>query len=220
MLGAGQRGMFELPGEATDTICALHPGGSFSEELLARSLVRAQEHLRRNVRMQVVHQTSALRHPSVATYLTELAAMGCRVRLRDSLPFRMLLIDQASAVCAVPTSGSYLLRGERVIVLLNRIFETTWVDATPLDRVLPVRASISAEPVDRPPVAQHQPLPLASTHEAVLRLLAEGHTDQSIARSMGITTRTVGRRISEIYHLLGVQSRFQAGIRARELGIV
>ena len=62
--------------------------------------------------------------------------MDAGVRLRDNLPFRMLLIDEASAVCAVPASGSHLLRGERVMVLLIRVFETTWVDAQPLERVL------------------------------------------------------------------------------------
>jgi DNA-binding NarL/FixJ family response regulator len=61
---------------------------------------------------------------------------------------------------------------------------------------------------------------LNPTQEAILRLLAEGETDQSIARSLGITTRTVTRRIGEIYEVLGVESRFQAGVAAKELGIV
>lgn len=215
----GQRGMFELPGEAIEAISAMHPGGLFSEELLRRSLARAEENLKRNVRMRVVHQSSVLRHPPMVAYLTELAAMGCRVRLRDNLPFRLLLIDGTSAVCAVPTSGSFLLKGERVMVLLNRIFETTWVDALPLERAMTAKASLppAAEPSAHP---QQPPVTLSPAHEGILRLLAEGQTDQAIARSMGITTRTVTRRISEIYEVLGVESRFQAGIAAKEMGIV
>lgn len=61
---------------------------------------------------------------------------------------------------------------------------------------------------------------LGPAHEAILRLLAEGQTDQSIARTLGITTPTVTRTISEIYELLGVESRCQAGVAAKELGIV
>jgi DNA-binding NarL/FixJ family response regulator len=146
--------------------------------------------------------------------------MGCRVRLRDNLPFRMLLIDGVSAVCAVPASGSYLLKGERVIALLNRVFETTWVDAQPLERVLSRARRLTGT---HPAVVEDQEggsTALSPAHEAILRLLAEGQTDRSIARSLGVTPRTVTRRIAEIFELLGVDSRFQAGIAAKELGIV
>ena len=217
--GSAQRGMFELPAEATEAISAMHPGGAFGDDLLERSIARAEENLGRNVRMRVVHQASVLRHPAMVSYLTELAALGCRVRLRDNLPFRMLLIDGASAVCAVPTSGSYLLNGERVMVLLNRVFETTWVDAQPLERVL----SPTGCPTGTPAVAAGPAgasMGLSPAHEAILRLLAEGHTDRSIARSLGVTSRTVTRRIAEIYEVLGVDGRFQAGIAAKEFGIV
>lgn len=218
---SAQRGMFELPGEATEAISAMHPGGTFRDDLLERSLARAEENLSRSVRMRVVHQSSVLRHPSVVAYLSELAALGCRVRLRDNLPFRLLLIDGTSAVCAVPSSGSYLLNGERVMVLLNRVFETTWVDAQPLDRVLS-RTEGGTVPAPTTPseASEGRSIVLSPAHEAILRLLAEGQTDRSIARSLGVTPRTVTRRIGEIYELLGVDSRFQAGIAAKEMGIV
>jgi DNA-binding CsgD family transcriptional regulator len=217
----GQRGMFELPGEAADSVSAMHPGGLFSDDLLRRSIARAEENLKRHVRMRVVHQSSVLRHPAMVSYLTELETLGCRVRLRDNLPFRLLLVDGTSAICAVPNCGCYLLKGERVMVLLNRIFETTWVDALPLERAMNTKAKPFA-PVEAPSprVPERRSATLSQAHEGILRLLAEGQTDQSIARSMGITTRTVTRRISEIYELLGVESRFQAGIAAKELGIV
>jgi DNA-binding CsgD family transcriptional regulator len=217
---SAQRGMFELPAEATETISAMHPGGMFSDELLQRSIARAEENLSRSVQMRVVHQASVLWHPPLVAYLAKLAAMGCRVRLRDNLPFRMLLIDGVSAVCAVPASGSYLLKGERVIALLNRVFETTWVDAQPLERVLSRARRLTGA---HPAVTEDQEgssTALSPAHEAILRLLAEGQTDRSIARSLGVTPRTVTRRIAEIFELLGVDSRFQAGIAAKELGIV
>jgi DNA-binding CsgD family transcriptional regulator len=103
--------------------------------------------------------------------------------------------------------------------LLVRILETTWVDSAPLEAALgrvgrgPVVGVAGGLPVGGGVV-------VGPAHEAILRLLAEGQTDQSIARALGITTRTVTRRISEIYDLLGVESRFQAGVAAKELGIV
>lgn len=217
---AADKGMFELPGQAKEALSAIHPGGSFDEALLRRSLARAEECIDKNVRMRVIHQTSVLRHPGMVAYLEQLASLGCRVRLRDNLPFRLLLIDASAAVCAVPTSGSFFFKGERVMVLLNRVFETTWVDAIPLDRAT---ARVDATSVPRQ--AQEYAgaparLALDSGQEAILRFLAEGQTDQAIARALGITTRTVTRRMSEIYEALGVQSRFQAGIAAKSIGIV
>ena len=217
---SAQRGMFELPAEAREAVSAMHPGGTFGDDLLERSLARAEENLNRNVRMRVVHQTSVLRHPPMVSYLSELAALGGRVRLRDNLPFRLLLIDGTSAVCAVPTSGSYLLSGERVMVLLNRVFETTWVDAQPLESVLSRAGRGNGTPATAAGGSEDRSALLSPAHEAILRLLAEGQTDRSIARSLGVTTRTVTRRLGEIYEVLGVDSRFQAGIAAKELGIV
>jgi DNA-binding CsgD family transcriptional regulator len=217
--GAAGRGMFDLSRDAKDTISALHPGGSFGEELLERSLDRAVENLQRGVRMRVVHQSSVLGRPAIVAYLGELSALGCRVRLRDNLPFRMLLLDGTAAICSVPASGAYSLRGQRVMGLLVRIFETTWVDSAPLDTAL---GRVGRGPVVTAPSDPTQPrgVVLGPAHEAILRLLAEGQTDQSIAHALGITTRTVTRRISEIYQQLGVESRFQAGAAAKELGIV
>lgn len=222
-VGGASPSMFDLDARATESICALHPGGVFDDGLLDRSLARAQEYVKRDLRLRVVHQTSALRHPSMVAYLTELVALGARVRVSDNLPFRMLLADGTTAICTVATSRPYLLRGERLIVLLNRLFETTWTEAQSLER------AIAQQPRTPAPVAvaggetkaSPRRLPgLSPMHEKILRLLAEGHTDSSVARVGGITTRTVTRRITEIYALLGVDSRFQAGVAAKQMDIV
>jgi DNA-binding CsgD family transcriptional regulator len=216
--GSGETGMLDLSRQAGRTISALHPGGSFDEDLLHRSLVRAVENLQHGVRMRVVHQMSALGHPHVVVYLKELAGVGCRVRLRENLPFRLLLLDEALGICAVPEAGSFLLKGDRAISLLARVFETTWVDAVPLETVLSggrSRASENGATRTGTPAGG-----LGSAHHAILRLLAEGQTDQAIAHAMGITPRTITRRVNEIYEALGVESRFQAGVAAKELGIL
>jgi DNA-binding CsgD family transcriptional regulator len=227
MVGDPADGVGELVSEATASLGALHPGGVFTEEVLHRSLARARDNARREVPMRVVHQSSVLSRPAMVGYLHQLAASGCRIRVRDNLPFRLILIDGTSALCSVPSGGSFLLTGERVLVLLSRVFETTWVDAVPLERAQ--RRADPAAPVGNAPAvpvgtAEGTPpehgVGMSPVHEAILRLLAEGQTDSSIARSMGITSRTVTRRIGEIYSALGVASRFQAGIAAKELGIV
>ncbi|NUT90617.1 MAG: HTH domain-containing protein [Saccharothrix sp.] len=47
-----------------------------------------------------------------------------------------------------------------------------------------------------------------------MALLATGATDRAIARELGVSTRTVHRKIARLQSLLGVRSRFQLGVCA------
>jgi LuxR family maltose regulon positive regulatory protein len=54
----------------------------------------------------------------------------------------------------------------------------------------------------------------------VLRLIAEGMSNQEIARALVISVGTVKRHVTNIHGKLGVQSRTRAVARARELGLL
>jgi LuxR family maltose regulon positive regulatory protein len=54
----------------------------------------------------------------------------------------------------------------------------------------------------------------------VLRLLAAGASNQTIAERLVITVRTVKKHTGNIYGKLGAGSRTQAVARARELGLL
>lgn len=58
--------------------------------------------------------------------------------------------------------------------------------------------------------------PTAAT-QRLLRLMQTGATDRAIARELSVSLRTLHRRIARLQSLLGVQSRFQLGVRAAEL---
>lgn len=53
--------------------------------------------------------------------------------------------------------------------------------------------------------------PTAETRK-LLALMSTGVTDRAIARELGISERTVHRRIARLQALLGAQSRFQFGL--------
>jgi len=57
--------------------------------------------------------------------------------------------------------------------------------------------------------------PLSEREQAVLRLIADGHSNQAIADTLIIAVSTVKRHINNIYGKLAVQSRTQAIVRAR-----
>ena len=54
----------------------------------------------------------------------------------------------------------------------------------------------------------------------VLMLLAEGHGNKEIRYRLGIAERTVRAHMTDLFELLGANSRTQAIIRARELGFI
>jgi len=59
---------------------------------------------------------------------------------------------------------------------------------------------------------------LSPHHHELIRLLASGLTDEAMARKLGISERTVRRRVGDITSVLGTDSRFQAGVRISQLG--
>jgi DNA-binding NarL/FixJ family response regulator len=48
----------------------------------------------------------------------------------------------------------------------------------------------------------------------LLALLTAGLTDESIARMLGVSERTVSRRVGRLQELLGARTRFQLGVQA------
>jgi len=54
----------------------------------------------------------------------------------------------------------------------------------------------------------------------LMQMLAAGLPDRSIARRLCLAPRTLARRVSEIYRILGVDTRFQAGVAAQRLGLI
>jgi DNA-binding NarL/FixJ family response regulator len=74
----------------------------------------------------------------------------------------------------------------------------------------------ASSPGDTPP----QAFPTLTDREReILNLIAQGHTNPSIARQLSLSTKTVGNYVSNIFTKLQVADRAQAIIRAREAGL-
>lgn len=198
---------------ARQYLAVMQPGARFDEAVLDASLEQARAAVRQGIRLRAVHQISVLAHSRTVAYLSEMARLGVEVRLRGQLPFRLVLIDGRAAVCSVSGEAvgyeTFMIHGGRVVSLLEQVFESTWVESAPLTGAM--ERTESAEGSSTHAV-------LTDQQQAIVRHLAEGQTDQAIARALGVTPRTVTRRLAEIYELLGVQSRFQAGATARRMG--
>jgi DNA-binding NarL/FixJ family response regulator len=60
---------------------------------------------------------------------------------------------------------------------------------------------------------------LTDREREILKLIAQGHPNPSIARVLSLSTKTVGNYVSNIFTKLQVADRAQAIIRAREAGL-
>jgi len=61
---------------------------------------------------------------------------------------------------------------------------------------------------------------LTQRQRETLRLLAQGHSNAQIAHALGISERTVKAHLKAIYEALSVDTRVQALVKARELGLL
>ncbi|MEU6310046.1 helix-turn-helix domain-containing protein [Streptomyces sp. NPDC047014] len=193
-----------LTRETKEELLAFSPDATLSESALAASRPLNRTLLERGVRMRTVYLDSVRNsRPSVehANWLTEL---GGQVRTVASLPTRMLIVDRSTALIPVSddsSAGAVVLSGHGMLVALCALFESTWATAQPLAEI-----------------AVLGPDGLTAQQTTAVRLLAEGHTDDAIAKRLGVSSRTARRIANELMERLGARSRFEAGVRAVQEG--
>jgi len=131
------------------------------------------------------------------------AQAGEQVRVIPDLPTRMFVIGNTHAVLPEPLGMAdeprLLVRQRALVEALSLMFDMTW------ERAAPVPELDLGEP--RPDLRRF-----------LLQQLAAGAKDEQIARTLGISLRTVRRRVASLLIELGVDSRFQAGVEAVRRG--
>ena len=194
-----------LTGQAQSELVALVPDPVQRPDTLAASKPLDAALLERGVTMRTVYLNSIRNDPASIAYTDWLAGIGGQIRTAPTVPLRLIIVDRTTAL--VPTdpqdssAGATILTGAGAVAAMYALFEQIWAAANPLG-------------VPHPQDAQG----LGPEEREVLRMLANGETDEHIARRLGVSTRTVGRKASELMRRLGTRSRFQMGVRACELG--
>lgn len=162
---------------------------------------------RGDARIRKVYRSGMLLDPAWSQRMaTVLEHPGVEVRIITEEVNETILLDGRIAILA-----GDMRSGERTYSLITRretvqgissLFEAAWRSATDLD----VYDAGAAE--------------IRRLAPQVLDLLGRGVKDESAARALGLGVRTYRRRVAELMAALGADSRFQAGVRARELGLV
>lgn len=144
--------------------------------------------------------------------LLEMAAHGFQVRIATApLPQGTVIIDRRTMILTGPAPSVPTAHGTRTYTMsaspaliggAYALFEAAWESAADLATFLDSR---------RPRIDDQT--------AKVLRALCSGFTDEAAARELGMSLRTYRRRVAELLASLDAASRFQAGIRAGELGL-
>ena len=140
-------------------------------------------------------------------HLLRLDTAGSQVRISSApLPHETIIVDRRVAILAgqpSPLGREYTVTTSPVLVGgVHSLFTAAWEAATDLGAYL--RGEVPE---------------LAPEAREILRALGTGLTDEAAARRLGISLRTYRRRVAELMTALEAGSRFQAGVRAGELGL-
>ncbi|WP_228972938.1 LuxR C-terminal-related transcriptional regulator [Streptomyces sp. DH12] len=194
-----------LGDSAQRSVMTFAPGGGHSEEDLQASRGPNEAMLARGVRIRTVYLDSVRGHGPTRGHVEWLGRCGAQVRTVPSLPLRMIIVDRETAVLPLDVAdardAAVVLREPSLLVALCALFDQTWAVARPF-----------ADPQAGGPATAGEEL--SRREREVLRLLAEGHTDESMAKRLGISSRSARRIVAGLLRRLDARSRFEAGILA------
>ncbi|MEV5571320.1 helix-turn-helix domain-containing protein [Spirillospora sp. NPDC052269] len=180
----------------------------------AENTAAEQAALARGVRYRVVAERAALEEQGGIQAALATIPEGERVRLVGAVPLKLIIVDRRVAflpILATPGpdgAGAVVVHESALLDALLALFETEWMRATP----------IRTPTHDQDDLAARTPSPLDETDAELVELLLAGYTDDAVAKQLGISLRTVQRRISGLMGLAGVQTRIQLGWHAATQG--
>ncbi|MCM2578523.1 helix-turn-helix transcriptional regulator [Streptomyces meridianus] len=185
------------------------PGGGRPEELLERALTSDLAALRRDVRQRTIYQHTVRSHGPTLHYIEQVCAAGAEVRTLEEVFDRLIVCDRKIAFIPDPheerRSVALAVEHPGMIRYLVGIFDHAWERATPLLH----------EPTEhRPPLLTDQ------NRRAVLQLMVNGYTDETIAGRLGMSTRTVATHVRKASELLGSRSRAQLAYLIAKTGVL
>lgn len=166
--------------------------------------------LERGVLWRAVYAAEVLERPGAWAEMRYAASKGEQARIARTLPTKLAIADRRTALVSstldVHRPTAIVVEGGPLVDLLCAAFEAVWADSIEV----PATDSLEgAAPPDRGP---------GKDDRALLALLGSGAKDETIARELGLSERTLRRRSADLLRRLGAANRFQAGAQAVRRG--
>ncbi|MFF1464680.1 LuxR C-terminal-related transcriptional regulator [Streptomyces sp. NPDC058330] len=182
-----------------EELLTAQPGGGRSPALLAEALPRDLALVQRGVGQRTLYQHSVRSHQPTLAYIERVTAAGAEVRTVDELFERVIICDRAVAfIPGIPErkTAALAVRHPDAVAFLVKVFDHMWERAHPVT-IVPQK---------------HRPELLSDSIRATtLRMVVAGHTDDTIAARLGVSSRTISAHIKKIAEALGSRSRAELG---------
>lgn len=176
---------------------SMNPEEVFSSEALAVAAPMDIALLKRRVRLRSLGRAPADGDRS-SRHATRFAQLGGMYRETTRLPHKLMIFDRRVALVAVDPfdldHGTWEFDDPAAVEPWVQMFLRHWATATD-----PRRHGV-------PDIV------LTPREKAVIALLAEGHTDSTAARQLGISPRTITYALRALMDRIGVENRFQLGL--------
>lgn len=183
---------------ARHTVCALLTEVGEFTDVVVRLLAEAPAHV--TVRVLCTAEVAD-------AALAPLTGGGpCVVRVSRSELRAVVVVDGAAAVMrAVESSAGpdLVVHDAATVRALELFFASAWSRGRGLTDHLQLSPRLRTELVRK-----------------ILQWLRAGHTDETAARELNVSLRTYRRYVAEIMRELDASSRFQAGVKAVEFGLL
>lgn len=161
--------------------------------------------LQRGVQVRAVYHARLFASAEAIAIAERRIADGEQARVSPAVPVNLTIVDDVALMDVSYNTDEplhlALAHSRRVVEAWRGIFDSFWRIATPLDLQKPM--------VDAPEEARQ-----------LVRMLSLGLTDRAIARELNVSERTVGRRVTQLQHHLGADTRFQLGLQLAKRGWV
>jgi DNA-binding CsgD family transcriptional regulator len=195
------RALLELLDSTVGEISTFSPGRALSRTTVIQSKARNKAVYERGIRSRTIYLNGVRKSKPTMEYVRWLNERGSEVRTLPYIPIRMIIFDNTTAVLPVDPnddlSGFVIHRDPSILCALLSLFESFWFGATPLGMTIPSNGEY-----------------LSMSERVLVETLSLGRIDKEIGKQMGISERTVARRVAEIMARLNATTRFQAGVKA------
>jgi DNA-binding CsgD family transcriptional regulator len=184
------------------------PGGGRPQHLLHEALERDLRLLARGVSQRTIYQHTVRSHQPTMAYIGQISEAGGKVRTLTEVFERMIICDQKVAFIpvAAPRGLTALqVRDPGLVRFLTQFFDNAWDRATPIaDSGVPHRPPTITSEIQR----------------AILQAIVSGETDDSIARRLGMSRRSVAEHVRKVSVQLESNSRAQLGYLLATSGVL
>ena len=136
-------------------------------------------------------------------------------RILPRLPFKLLIADDDAALVGLAGAAgqgeALVVRGSLLVDAFVRLFELQWELALPI-------ADVARGGGDGADALGGDVL--TEVERRLVAMLSSGMTDEAMARAIGLSHRTVQRRLADLARRVGAEGRFQLGVQAARRGWV